>query len=257
MNIRFHEIFIHSFINICCLHSVVNIMVQRPQILDVWLAQILGDQNIWVLVILGDVVHIDISCLLNNVIKNIVEWIVEISPGSNSILESSIHDHLFNLGSFLIINKTKIVSIFTDFRENEVRVSESITNTDTFKSFKESSIFLLFFDFLSNGRSILTSITFSEDEEFLIRRNIKLFETSIIGLIEFFKSEVEIFSNLIHWCTVCTLSWSIVGRVSVTETCANGLIHEKNIVLFCPCVLVLHEFVGVLVGGFDMVGTQL
>jgi hypothetical protein len=98
----------------------------------------------------------------------------------------------------LIINKTKIVSIFTDFRENEVRVSKSITNTDTFKSFKESSIFLLFFDFLSNGRSILTSIAFSEDEEFLIRRNVKLFETSIIGLIEFFKSEVEIFSNLIH-----------------------------------------------------------
>lgn len=128
---------------------------------------------------------------------------MKISPILSSFLESAIQNYLFNGWSLLIIKKSKIVCELSNLGHDCSWMGESISNSNTFQSCKESLIILcLFKNFLSDGRSIFTSITLSKNNKWLVGFDFELTETSRWILIKFFQSSIKICGNAVHWSTI-------------------------------------------------------
>ena len=136
---------------------------------------------------------------------------MKISPILFSFLESSIQNYLFNGWSLLIIKQSKIVCELSNLRHDCSWMSESISNSNTFQSCKESLIILcLFKNLLSDGWGIFTAITLSKNNKWLIGFKFELTETSWWILIKFFQSSIKICRNTIHWSTI-NIFESLIG----------------------------------------------
>lgn len=144
---------------------------------------------------------------------------------------SSIEDYLFNPTAFLIVNKTEVEGELSNLGEDIIRMSESISNSDSFETFKEASFFLFSNYFSGNGGSILSCVTLSEDEQGMRSSDFELVETPISIIVKFIQSIVKIIS---YFCHVFHKSSSWESWISVRKTCSNRLIYKDNVVAFYP-----------------------
>ena len=120
-------------------------------------------------------------------------------------------------------------------------MSKAIANSHSFQSFQKSIILsLLIFDFISNGRGILSCIALSEDEKRQITSDAYNRKAAFRIVIEFVQGIVEISSNIIHIFTIRI--WMI--RVSITKSSTHRLVHKDDIVLLYPSIVVFYNLVG-------------
>ena len=96
MNIRHHKVLIHGLINVSCLSSILNVFSETEHSLSVDISEILSDDQIWVWVILSNVIDVDSSSQFNDQVKSLIESVVEITPESLSLLESTVKDYLLD-----------------------------------------------------------------------------------------------------------------------------------------------------------------
>ena len=134
VDVGFHEILVHSLVDVATLGSELNLLIERVAGDDVRLAEVLADKLVRVVMVLGDVIDIDTSSLGDDVVKGIVEGVVQSSPVSDSVLVGGIDDYLFNFRPFLVVDQAQIVGVFTSFCQNGVGVSEAVSNCDSFKA---------------------------------------------------------------------------------------------------------------------------
>lgn len=86
-----------------------------------------------------------------------------------------------------------------------------------------------------NCWGVLACITFTEDEERLISCDAHLVEAAVACEVELLKGIVEISCHLVHVLAVGR--WAVV-RVSITETSADWLVDEQDVVLLDICEVV-------------------
>ena len=191
---------------------------------------------------------------------------MEISPISASFLESTVQNNLFDGGSFLIIQESKVVGVLTNLRQNVTRVCESISDGNSFQSGNGTFVVLGFSEnLLSDGWSVFSSVALSKNVEWMISFEFELVEASCRGGEQFFESIVKIISNTGHVGAVdfrdCfgVVIWliHIKGLIGITETSSDGLVNKNNVVVFGPTVIVFFDIIGLHVGSSESEGAQL
>ena len=142
--------------------------------MNIIVSEILVNNEIWVLSVLGDIVNIDATSHFNDQIQSLVKSIVKISPIFTSLLESTVKDNLFDGWSLLIIQKSEVVSVLTNLGQDVTWMSETVTDSNTLQA-SDSAVVILSFseDFLSDGWGIFTSVTFTKYVERMARFKFK------------------------------------------------------------------------------------
>lgn len=75
----------------------------------------------------SDIINVDASRSLNNVVQNLSKGIVQIFPLSSSILECGIHNHLLYFGSLLVIDQSQVKGVLAHLCQDIIRMSKSIS----------------------------------------------------------------------------------------------------------------------------------
>lgn len=151
-------------------------------------------------------------------------------------------DHL----SFLIVDKTEVVSIFSHLSQNKVRMGKAIADRHSFQSSNLSLVLNLFvLDLLTDGRGVFACVALSEDDQWVVSSKSELIEAAILIEKELLKGIVEIIGYVFHRCAIG--AWLVVG-ISVTEPGSYRLINKEHIVMLYPCEIILYDFVRCHVG---------
>ena len=128
-----HEIFKKVFIHIAWLASEFDASMETKQWDNFRGFKICINQNWRISVISGNVVNIDSSRTLDDVVKYFSKGVVHIIPKPGPILESCIHYELLYFRSLLIVNQAKIESELSHFSQNIEGMGKSVTDCYSFK----------------------------------------------------------------------------------------------------------------------------
>ena len=133
-----------------------------------------------VVVVLGDIINVDLSCEVDDQIQGQVEGVVDGPPISHPLLVGSVEDDVLDHHSFLVVNKAQIKGILSGMVQNSHRMGKAIPNCH---SLQPCDLFLascfLQLQLSCNGWSIFSCITLSKNEERLISCNTQLVEAPI------------------------------------------------------------------------------
>lgn len=245
MNIWHHKVNVHGFINITLLFVEGDIFPQAIQSLDIEVVKILVNDKIGISSVFSDIVDVNSSSPFDNKVQSLVEGIVQVSPEFSSVLESSVQDNLFNGRTLLIVQKTKIVGILSNLWQNSWGMGKTVSNGNTLQACDGAVIILSFSQNLfSNGWSVLTSITLSENDKRMTWLELQQTEASRWIFEQLFQSVVEVISHTCHVGAVYVL----YGLISKSQTCSDRLINKDHIVVFGPWVVVFLNVVWLHVG---------
>ena len=253
MGIGNHEVSVQSFINVPLLHAILDLVVEFVNYLSLSTLEIGSDEHIWVLMELGNIIHVYSACCSGNSAQNLLESLVKVVPQFSLLLKGSIDDDLLNFGSLLIIDQTHIVCILTHHRQSLIWESKPISNGNTFQSCQPSLIVLCLLNNLhGNCRGIFSGVTFPKYYQMMVWLEPEFIEATVRGLIELFEGGIEIICHILHAGGID------IGecRVGVAQPSPHRLIDKKHIEVIHPRVFVLHNLVGRQVNRANKVRAQ-
>jgi hypothetical protein len=179
---------------------------------------------------------------------------VEIFVVAVSVLVGCVEDVLLNLRTFLVVQQAEVICVLAHHRESVEGRGETIPDRHAFQASEESFVVLgLSQDLFSDSRCVLTAVALSEDEKGAAAGDAQYIEAAFAVLVEFLEGLVEVVGQLAH---VGNVGVGVAG-VGIAETGAHGLVHEQDVVVAGPCVLVAGDGEGSGVSGADVERAEL
>jgi hypothetical protein len=160
---------------------------------------------------------------------------MQVSPIFIQLLVGSIESILLNLGSLLVIDQSEVVGILAHHRQGAEGMGKSITNGHSLKAGQEPLIILgLVGNLQTDGRSVLSTVALSEDEEGMLSTDVDSLEAAIGVVVELLQGEVEIIGKvgLVGHVDIRE------GRIGIGETCSDGLVNKDDVVILYPGVVI-------------------
>ncbi len=134
---------------------------------------------------------------------------------------------MLGTSAVLVVDQTQVVGVFSEERNSAERRCETVPYCHSLEpSQKPFVLFGLPQNLFRNGRSVLPSVTLTEDEKRRVTSDSYLQETAVLVVVQLVERNVKIVGNFSH---VGDISFRVVG-VGIAESCSHGLIDEENVI---------------------------